>query len=266
MDLTCDERPSDSPFVERIWRSQSERAEPFISIAESHWGMVVTKHHDKLSLTVRGPETRATPAEGHAEAEFFGIQFKAGVFLPDLPAKMIMDRQDPTLPEAGRDSFWLHSSTWEFPDYENADTFVNRLVRDGLLVYDPVVDAALKGEPAGASLRTVQRRFLRATGMTQNDFYQIERARYATSLLKKGIPILDAVYQTGYFDQPHLTRSLKHFIGLTPAQIIDQRRTELLSFLYKTEPFSPVMMDISNPQPKESGYEESDRIGVYDAG
>ena len=52
--------------------------------------------------------------------------------------------------------------------------------------------------------------------MTQNDFYQIERARYATSLLKKGIPILDTVYQAGYFDQPHLTRSLKHFIGLNP--------------------------------------------------
>lgn len=28
MDLECDERSSDSPYVERIWRSQSERAEP----------------------------------------------------------------------------------------------------------------------------------------------------------------------------------------------------------------------------------------------
>jgi AraC-like DNA-binding protein len=31
--------------------------------------------------------------------------------------------------------------------------------------------------------------------------------------------ILDAVYHTGYADQPQLTRSLKHFIGQTPAQI-----------------------------------------------
>jgi len=43
------------------------------------------------------------------------------------------------------------------------------------------------------------------------------------------------VYEAGYFDQPHLTRALKHFIGLTPAQIMDRSRSQQLSFLYKTE-------------------------------
>ena len=43
MDFSCDERPSDSPFVEKIWRRQGEsRTSPFISIAKTHWGMVVT--------------------------------------------------------------------------------------------------------------------------------------------------------------------------------------------------------------------------------
>src|SRR5919109_3889893 len=62
MDLICDERPSDSIFVERIWRSHSEHAGHFLSMADSHWGMVVTKHRGRTILTVRGPETRATPA------------------------------------------------------------------------------------------------------------------------------------------------------------------------------------------------------------
>jgi len=35
---------------------------------------------------------------------------------------------------------------------------------------------------------------------------------------------------------PHLTRALKHFIGLTPAQIMDRSRSLQLSFLYKTAP------------------------------
>jgi hypothetical protein len=43
--------------------------------------------------------------------------------------------------------------------------------------------------------------------------------------------------QAGYFDQPHLTRSLKYFIGQTPAQILHQSRPEQLPFLYKTTPF-----------------------------
>jgi len=31
--------------------------------------------------------------------------------------------------------------------------------------------------------------------------------------------VSDSPYQVGYFDQPHLTKSLKQFIAYTPAQI-----------------------------------------------
>jgi AraC-like DNA-binding protein len=70
------------------------------------------------------------------------------------------------------------------------------------------------------SLRTVQRRFLRATGLTRGTFEQIKRAQQAATLLQKGISIADAIFQAGYTDQPHLTRSLKHFVGHTPGQIL----------------------------------------------
>jgi hypothetical protein len=59
MIFTFDERPSDSPFVERIWRAHNERGGPFSSIAMSHWEMVVTKYKGQTTLTVRGPETPA---------------------------------------------------------------------------------------------------------------------------------------------------------------------------------------------------------------
>ncbi len=236
MDLMCEERPSDSPFVERVWRSNSEDGGNFSSMAEIHCGIVLTKYQGKSTLTVRGPEIRATPAHAPADAEFIGIVFKAGVFMPMLPAKRVMDRNDVNLPEATSQSFWLHGSAWQFPDYENADTFADWLARDRLLVHDPVVDTVLKGESAHMSSRSVQRRFLEATGLTQGDVRQIERARYATALLKQGTSILDTVYEAGYFDQPHLTRSLKHLVGLTPAQIMDKSRSERLSFLYKTAP------------------------------
>lgn len=235
MDLTCDERSSDSPFVERIWSSRSENGGSFISMAESHWEMVVTKHEGKTTLTVRGPESRATPACGHAQAEFFGIQFKAGAFMPNLPANLVMDRNYRELPEATSKSFWLHSSAWQFPDFENADTFVARLVREGLLVFDPVVSAVLQEKPVELSLRTVQRRLLQATGLTSGAIFQIKRARYATTLLRQGVSILDTVDRAGYFDQPHLTRSLKQLIGQTPAQIVTASKREPLSFLYKTD-------------------------------
>ena len=156
MDLMCEERPSDSPFVERIWRRQGEgSASSFISMAETHWVMVVTKYRDRMILTVHGPETRATPAYAPADAEYFAIMFKPGTFMPILPAGVTVDRRDVDLPEATSKSFWLNSSAWQFPDFENADTFVDWLVRDSLLVLDPVVQTASQGQPVEMSLRTV---------------------------------------------------------------------------------------------------------------
>jgi AraC-like DNA-binding protein len=235
MIFSFDERPSDSPFVERIWRTRSERAGSFISLAMSHWEMVVTRHQGTTMLTVRGPETRATTLHCPADGEWLGIRFRLGTILPHLPASNLVDG-DVNLPNAASRSFWLHGSAWQFPDFENADTFIDRLVRGGLLVRDPVVEAALQCQLKDISIRTAQRHVLRTTGLTHGAVRQIERARYATTLLQQGVPILDVVFEAGYFDQPHLTRSLKYFIGQTPAQIMDRSRSEQLSFLYKTVP------------------------------
>ena len=85
--------------------------------------------------------------------------------------------------------------------------------------HDGVIDTALQNQLPEISERTVRRRFLQATGLTQGTIHQIERAKQAMSLLQQGAAILDVVYQAGYADQPHLTRSLKRFTGQTPAQI-----------------------------------------------
>jgi methylphosphotriester-DNA--protein-cysteine methyltransferase len=65
----------------------------------------------------------------------------------------------------------------------------------------------------------VQRRFQRATGMSHGLIAQIERAQRAAALLAQGVSILDTVEQAGYADQPHLTRSLRRFVGRTPAEL-----------------------------------------------
>ena len=232
-----EDRPSDSPFVERIWRCHSERGGSFLSIAESRCELVVTRHQGKTTLTVRGPETKSTPlGDCPAEGEWFGIRLKPGAHLAQLPARTLIDATV-TLPQATRTRFWLGGSAWQFPDFENADTFVAWLVRKNLLVREPLVGEALQGHLKDLSLRSVQRRFLQATGVTQNTARQIERARFATLLLQQGVSILDTLDQTGYFDQPHLTRSLKYFIGQTPAQILHQSQPEQLAFLYKTTLF-----------------------------
>jgi len=236
MIFNFEERPSDSPFVERIWRAQSERTGDFLSVAASQWEMVVSKYRGETTVTVRGPETKATPMHVTlVGSEFFGIVFKYGAFMPHFPVSDLVDG-DVDLPDASGKSFWLNGSAWQFPNYENADTFVDRLTRAGLLVRDPLVESALRGEPPELSPRSIQRRVLQATGLTQGSIRQIERARYATTLLQEGISILDTVDLAGYADQAHLTRALKYLIGKTPAQIIRKSEPEQMSLLFKTEP------------------------------
>lgn len=232
--ITFADRPSDSPFIERVWRSHSDRAGVFHSIAACHWVMVVTRLDGKVFLTVRGPETKATMADLPAEGEWFGVLFKLGTFMPLMRSGDLRDRNDVTLPNATNRSFWLNGSAWEFPSFENMEIFVNRLVRCGLVNMDRTVEGVLRGELQGVSTRTEQRRVLKVTGLTRGAICQIERARRAARLLRQGTPILDVVCEAGYYDQAHLTRSLQRFIGLSPARVAQGR--EQLSFLYNKEP------------------------------
>jgi len=218
MKFIFDSRPSDSPFVEAIWRTQSVGGGSFISTAASHWEIVVTKQKGRITLSIRGPETKASPAPIPEDAEFLGIIFKHGAFMPHFPKNNLVD-EEIHLPETARNSFQLLGATWQFPNFENADTFVNKLVLENLLMQDQIVEDVLRGQAKDLSLRSLQRRFLHVTGLTYKAIQQIERARHALMLLQNGVPIPETAYQAGYFDQAHLTNSLRRFVGQTPAQI-----------------------------------------------
>jgi AraC-like DNA-binding protein len=96
-------------------------------------------------------------------------------------------------------------------------------MRKGLVARDPVVEDVLQGRQTDLSLRSVQRRIRRTTGLTHAVIRQIERAHQAVALLEAGAKILDVVERFDYADQPHLTRALRRFIGHTPARIVRER-------------------------------------------
>jgi AraC-like DNA-binding protein len=187
--------------------------------AESHWHLVFVSVHDRRMPVFVGPLTSAGVVPFGEGAEILWVKFKLGSFMPHLPVRNFLDVET-TLPGASSRSFWLKGSAWQFPDYENVETFIDRLVREDVLVRDPVVDEALHGHLKRIPARTVRQRFLRATGLSHGHIYQIERARQAAALLQRGVSILDTVFEAGYYDQPHLTRSLQRWIGQTPAQIL----------------------------------------------
>ncbi|MBZ0286516.1 MAG: AraC family transcriptional regulator, partial [Anaerolineae bacterium] len=136
LDFEFEERPSDSPYVDMVWQTHTTGGS-FMSVAVSNMELVVTREKDRISFGVRGPETIATPAPIPEDADIFGMILKHGAFLSPLPTKNLVDHPI-QLPEASGQSFWMGGAAWEMPTFDNADTFIARLVRDGILVQDPV--------------------------------------------------------------------------------------------------------------------------------
>jgi len=231
--ITFEDRPSDSPIIERVWWSRSDHAGTFRSIATCHWDLVFARMEGKTTVIVHGPETMASMAEVPADGEWFGVRFKVGTFMPLIRSSEFRDRNDVILPNATSRSFWLNGSAWEIPTFENAETFVDRLMRRGVVQEDRITKGAIHGKLQDVTTRTEQRRVLQITGLTSGAIHQIERARRATLRLRQGATILDVAHEAGYYDQAHLTRSLKRFVGLSPAKIL--REQAQLSLLYNSD-------------------------------
>jgi len=223
MSFLFEGRGSDSPYVEAVWRGRAGSDYAPVCPASNRWHLLFLKQNGRVNVSVEGPLTKATPVTQAEGTEWFGVTFPLGTFLPSVSIRNLLDERA-FLPLAAKTSFELAGSSFQLPDYENVETFVERLVREDVLVSDPVVKAVLAGQAPEMSWRTVRRRFLLATGLTYKVISQIERAHQAAALLEQGVSLLEPTYQAGYADQSHMTRSLKHFIGHTPAQIAQRRK------------------------------------------
>ncbi|MBR0843895.1 helix-turn-helix domain-containing protein [Bradyrhizobium liaoningense] len=226
------DRESDSPYVERVWRSRSRSGGSFLSMAEGNIELVVTRLPEFSAVTLRGPVTRGALVECPPNGEWLAIRFRLGTYLPAIPTAALIDRQDIHLPVLSGCRFLLADLSWDIPSYDDAELLVARLARAGVIARSDATDAAVEGDVDWMSQRSVQRHFRRVTGMTFSSYQQIQRARHAAALLVSGSSVLDATSGAGYFDQAHLTRSVRQLIGMTPARLARERPQ--LSFSYKT--------------------------------
>lgn len=222
MTFIAEGRLSDSPYVDSIWQGRADADHTLMCPADGRWNLCFTTLNGKVQVSVEGPMTQAIPQTHVENVYWLVIKFKLGVFLPGVSAREYVDGSA-LLPEAACQSFWLHSLTWQIPDYENADTFVDWLVRDDVVQVSPVVIAALQDQPQAVAERTLRHHFKQVTGLTHSHIRQIERTRDAMTLLQQGVSILDVVDRLGYADQSHLTRSMKRFMGYTPTQVMGWR-------------------------------------------
>jgi AraC-like DNA-binding protein len=240
--LEIDVRPSDAPLIDCVWRGRSTGVGILNSVASSHWHLVVSEVGGQVGVSVHGPESRPVAASLPRDGTWVGIRFRLGVMLADVSLPNLVD-SGMELSEACHRSFWWKGGAWERPTYENAEGLVARMSREDLIGRDPLIDDALHGAGGAVSLRTLQRRFYLATGQTRRTVRQIEQARRAAARLREGATPAGVTYELGYYDQPHLTRSMRRYLGRTPAELADPRRDEQLSLLYKTDAAGATYVD-----------------------
>jgi hypothetical protein len=196
----------------------SEQVTTMTSVAGTRWGLVFWEQAGRTFAAVTGPETRTGTAPVPEGATFTGIDFAVGTSLRAVPTSDLVDGGI-ELPDTTRRTFRLDGTRWEMPAPDDAETLVDALVRAGVVVRDPLVADVLRGHLPDVSGRTVERRFRAATGLTRGAIRQIERARTAAELLAGGDLTADVVTKLDYFDEPHLARALRSYVGRTVGQL-----------------------------------------------
>jgi hypothetical protein len=221
MSFTYQERSADSPFIKSIWHTQSGMPGVFTAAPDGCWDIIITKYHGMIRITLNGQALTAATVPYDEGAETLGISFKPEVFLSPLPGEYLVGRAI-ELPTASSTTFWLDNQTFEIPTFENVEGFIDKLIRDNLLTRSEVVSRFVRGHPKTTSERTLQRHFLRTTGLTPYYFSQLQRVQQAVMLLQQGKRAIDVAFETGYADQPHMAKAIKHIMGRTPAEIARQ--------------------------------------------
>src|SRR3990170_1723801 len=208
------------PLVQRVWSASCDATTGFTSAAKASSMIAFARSGDRLTVHLRGPETTGTSLTCPEGCEFFGVELRLGAYLPLYPPSGLTDLNDALLPILPGNRILLDNRDWEMPTEQNVDVFLGRLVRAGLLIFDPLVDEIRHGErPRGMSERIAQIRFRRAVGISHRKLLSIERAQHTTRLLTAGGSIADAVTAGGYYDQPPLARAMRWATGHTPGEL-----------------------------------------------
>lgn len=69
---------------------------------------------------------------------------------------------------------------------------------------------------SGLSVYHFCRVFRRETGLSPHRYQILRRVNLAKNLIAEGVPISQVAVETGFYDQPHLTRHFKRVFGVTP--------------------------------------------------
>jgi hypothetical protein len=134
MIVVAQQRLVESPYIEWVGHGYTLADGLEMRPAEYNWHLIFTRQAGVLRTLVVGALEVARPLSYSADAESLWLRFRVGTFMPNILPTTILNREI-ELPEGSGDNFWLKDRVWEIPTFENADTFVEHLVRAAGLLH-----------------------------------------------------------------------------------------------------------------------------------
>lgn len=207
------------PLVRAADHTVFETSGQMTFLPDQCWDITFIRNRHGLTILRTGLTTRPVQFDYETGDENFSIAFRHHAMMPLMPGDLMRD-QGVVLQAAGPDRFMLGSDVFEIPRLDSVEDFVARLVARNVIETNPLVASVTSERPLAATERTLQRHFLKTTGLTLKTFSQIARARQAMTILRQGVAAAEVAVTLGYSDQAHLIRSMKTFMGATPGQIV----------------------------------------------
>jgi AraC-like DNA-binding protein len=214
-------------LAECVWTSTAPAAPEVIDVLPDGCMDLVWSGAE---LFVAGPDTAPHPFERRAGVAASGLRFLPGVLpaLLDVPAAALRDARvpldalHPALARRGVAALAagapaapvLTALAARLPGAApepGLRTAVRRLAGGG--------SAAQTADDLGWTTRTLHRRCLTAFGYGPSVLRRVLRFRRAVALLRAGVAPAEVAARAGYADQPHLSRDVRAFAGVSPARM-----------------------------------------------
>lgn len=168
--------------------------------------------YDQVALPVlpAGTHLRGVRLRPAAVAAAFRMP-ASGLRNRSLPADAVLGSR-----QAHRLADWRGIDGW----IRSIEPSTRAAVAVDLLASRPVETAATE---LGVSGRQLQRIMLAEVGLSPKVYQQVVRLQRFVQAADAGVSLALAAAAAGYADQPHLTREVRRFAGLTPAPLVRER-------------------------------------------
>lgn len=236
--------PALAPFIAHFWTVRWDRRGRPDFLAETLPHPCVHLLFERGRAQVAGISTRVFRRRLHGQARVFGVKFRPAAFQPFLkaPVSSIRNRVLALSSVFGKESVVLKDAILSEPDVGRCvelarDFLLPRLppmpphvaqLRD--LVERMSTDQSITrvehaAALAGLDVRTLQRRFRAAVGVSPKWVIQRYRLHEAAEQLSRSDAkdLAALALQLGYFDQPHFIRSFKAVTGRAPGTHLRRR-------------------------------------------